>query len=431
MSKIYTIEQVNSYIKNIFVRDCVLGRICIKGEVSNCKYHNSGHIYFSLKDGKSQLNCVMFSGKRMNGLDFKLEDGQSVEADGQIDVYVRDGNYRFYASSIKKSGMGELYEKYSELKDRLYKEGLFDNSHKKKIPNYIKTLGVVTGENAAAMHDIENVTWRRNPYVRIVHAPAIVQGERAASSIVKALRRLDAYGTDVIILGRGGGSIEDLWSFNEEAVVRAVYELKTPVISAVGHEINMALTDYAADLRAPTPSAAAEMAVYEYTALEQYLVDVHSELLYGVADRIDRARDILEKSERSIEYFNPGKIIERKKEKLESVRYRMTELARRNLDDTIRTLERLSDEIYDEMHKKLAQTSHQMDIFHEKLRRLSPLEKIESGYGYISKNGMTVRSVKETAAGERISVTLKDGSLLCNIENIEYGELQVRHEDKH
>lgn len=423
MSKIYTIEQVNSYIKNIFVRDCVLGRICIKGEVSNCKYHNSGHIYFSLKDGKSQLNCVMFSGKRLNGLDFKLEDGQSVEADGQIDVYVRDGNYRFYASSIRKSGKGELYEKYNELKEKLYKEGLFDSEHKKKIPAYVKTLGVVTGENAAAMHDIENVTWRRNPYIHIVHAPAIVQGERGAASIVKALKKLDAYGTDVIILGRGGGSIEDLWSFNEEAVVRAVYELKTPVISAVGHEINVALTDYAADLRAPTPSAAAEMAVYEYAALEQHFVDIHSELIYGVMNRIDRAREILANGERNLEYLNPGKTVERKKEKLESVRQRMSELVGRNLNDTIQLLAGLSDEIQNEMHLKLAQTNHRMDIFHEKLRRLSPLEKIESGYGYVSKNGKTVKSVKEATVGDRISITLKDGNLLCNVEKIEHGEL--------
>lgn len=212
MSNVYSVSQINAYIKNMFVRDGVLSHICIKGEVSNCKYHSSGHIYFSIKDVNAQINCVMFLRDRQSGLSFKLENGQSIIACGRISFYERDGAVNMYVTEITSDGYGRLYEQYEKLKKQLLDEGLFDRSHKKTIPPYIKKLGIVTASTGAALRDILNITKRRNPYVQPVLYPAKVQGDGAAQSIVKAIRALDDYGVDVIIVGRGGGSIEDLWA---------------------------------------------------------------------------------------------------------------------------------------------------------------------------------------------------------------------------
>ena len=263
MQNVYTVAQVNAYIKNMFTQDFMLQSLFVRGEVSNCKYHSSGHIYFTLKDEKGAIACVMFAGNR-GGLKFKLENGQQVVAGGIVDVYEKDGKYQLYAKQIVQEGAGYLYEKYEALKQDLAERGMFAEQYKRPIPGYSQTLGVVTAPTGAAVRDIINVAKRRNPYIRILLYPAIVQGEQAAQSIANGIRALERQGVDVMIVGRGGGSLEDLWAFNEEIVAQAVFDCSIPVISAVGHETDHTIIDYVADLRAPTPSAAAELAVFDY-----------------------------------------------------------------------------------------------------------------------------------------------------------------------
>ena len=272
MQNVYTVAQVNAYIKNMFTQDFMLQSLFVRGEVSNCKYHSTGHIYFTLKDEKGAIACVMFAGNR-SGLKFRLENGQQVVVGGMVDVYERDGKYQLYAKQIVQEGAGYLYEKFEALKNEFAERGMFAEQYKRPIPAYIKTLGVVTAPTGAAVRDIINVAKRRNPYIRIILYPAIVQGDMAAQSIVNGIHALAAQGVDTIIVGRGGGSLEDLWAFNEEIVAQAVFDCEVPIISAVGHETDHTIIDYVADLRAPTPSAAAELAVFDYS---QFVLSLHN-----------------------------------------------------------------------------------------------------------------------------------------------------------
>ena len=267
MKNVYSVKQVNAYIKNMFAQDFMRNRIYVKGEVSNCKYHTSGHIYFSLKDESGSIACIMFAGQR-NGLAFRMQDGQQVIALGNVTTYERDGKYQLYAKEIILDGAGLLYEKFEALKKELGEMGMFAEEYKQPIPRFAKKIGIVTAPTGAAIRDIMNISARRNPYVQLILYPALVQGEAAAPSIVKGIEMLDAQGVEVIIVGRGGGSIEDLWAFNEEIVAKAIFNCRTPIISAVGHETDVTIADFVADMRAPTPSAAAELAVYEYQTLQ-------------------------------------------------------------------------------------------------------------------------------------------------------------------
>ena len=281
MKHVYSVGQVNKYIKNMFAQDFMLHHISIRGEVSNCKYHSSGHIYFTMKDADGTINAVMFAGSRREGLKFPMKEGDRVVVTGSVEVYERDGRYQIYARTIERDGEGNLYLKFEALKRELEEMGMFAEEYKQPIPTYAKTVGIVTAETGAAIQDIRNIAGRRNPYLQVILYPALVQGEGAAQSIVKGIRMLDEAGVDVIIVGRGGGSIEDLWAFNEESVARAIFECTTPVISAVGHETDFTIADFVADLRAPTPSAAAELAVDEFrSVLENFR-------MYG--DRLQRA----------------------------------------------------------------------------------------------------------------------------------------------
>ena len=241
MRNVYTVKQVNAYIKNMFTQDFMLNRIYIKGEVSNCKYHTSGHLYFSLKDESGTIACVMFAGQR-SGLSFRMQEGQQVIVLGSVSVYERDGRYQVYAKEIVLDGAGLLYEKFIKLKKELEEMGMFAPEYKKPIPKYVRTVGVVTAPTGAAVRDIINITRRRNPYVQILLYPALVQGDGASESVVRGIRALEEAKVDVMIVGRGGGSIEDLWAFNEENVARAVFECSVPVISAVGHETDTTIT---------------------------------------------------------------------------------------------------------------------------------------------------------------------------------------------
>ncbi len=294
MNSIYSVGQVNNYIKNMFQQDFLLNKVSIKGEVSNCKYHTSGHIYFSLKDETGALACVMFAGQR-KGLAFPMKNGDKVVVSGSVSVYERDGKYQLYAKEITLEGAGLLYERFLALKAELEEMGMFAKEYKQPIPAYAKTVGIVTAPTGAAIQDIRNVAGRRNPYVQLILYPALVQGDGAKESIIEGIEKLDAYGVDVMLVGRGGGSVEDLWAFNEEEVARAIFNCKTPIISAVGHETDTTIADFVADLRAPTPSAAAELAVADIRGVFQSLENYRQKLSRNLENKIQLLQQQIKK----------------------------------------------------------------------------------------------------------------------------------------
>ena len=393
----YTVSQVNAYIKNMFVQDFVLNRLSIKGEVSNCKYHTSGHIYFTLKDGKGALSAVMFASHRA-GLSFRLEEGQQVVVTGTVDVYERDGRYQLYAKEIRLDGQGELFARFIALRDELQEMGLFAPEYKQPIPRYAKKVGIVTAPTGAAIRDIMNIAHRRNPYVQLILFPALVQGEMAAPSIVKGIETLDELGLDVLIVGRGGGSIEDLWAFNEEIVARAIFDCGTPVISAVGHETDVTIADYVADLRAPTPSAAAELAVFDY---RQFMAD-----LSGCGQSLASAmgRKLLQEKSRLMQY---------------QLRLRLKDPARQ-LDEKRQRLADLEERMGRAMEGKLKERQHELALLASRLKGLSPLEKISGGFGFLSDGaGDRVSSVSQVEPGDLVQVQIRDGKLLTRVEQVE------------
>lgn len=387
MAKIYSVEQINNYIKNMFDTDFVLNKISVMGEVSNCKYHTSGHIYFTIKDKGNALAAIMFAGNR-SGLPFRLEDGMKIVASGNITVYERDGKYQLYAKSIERAGMGELYEKYLALKKELEEMGMFDAMFKQPIPKYVRKLGVVTASTGAAIQDIINVSTRRNPYIQIVLYPALVQGEGAVDSICEGIGCLDKYGVDVIIAGRGGGSIEDLWAFNDEKVARAIFDCHTPVISAVGHETDFTIADFVADLRAPTPSAAAELAVCDIRQLYDRISAYNEALKKAVYFRFENIRNRLSVYDVKIKALSPINVLNEK---------------RQHLDELWERLERTMTEIVREHKNNLA-------VRAARLEGLSPLSKLSRGYSYVADDdGRAVTSVKQVSKGQNLNINVSDG----------------------
>ena len=320
MAGIYSVSQVNSYVGTLFREDFMLRRIRVRGELSNVKYHSSGHIYFTMKDAGGTLSCVMFAGQR-KGLSFRVQEGQKIIAEGSVEVYERGGTYQLYASSVSLEGSGDLYAAFLRLKQELEEMGMFAPEYKKPIPKYASVVGVVTASTGAAVRDIINVASRRNPFVQLVLYPAQVQGHGAAESIVRGIRALDRYGVDVIIAGRGGGSIEDLWAFNEECVARAIFDARTPVISAVGHETDFTIADFVADLRAPTPSAAAEIAVREIAPIMMQIQDYADELTEKMNRQIKRNRMQVSSYERISSVMN--NVLRMKRLKAESYKHRV------------------------------------------------------------------------------------------------------------
>ena len=315
---IYSVGQVNTYIQNMFAQDFMLHQISIKGEVSNCKYHSSGHIYFTLKDQTGTIAAVMFSRYR-RGLAFQMKEGDKVVVTGSVEVYERDGKYQLYAREIELEGAGNLYLKFEALKRELEEMGMFDAAYKKPIPRYATRIGIVTAPTGAAIQDIRNIAARRNPYVQLILYPALVQGDGAAASIVRGIHALDVLGVDVIIVGRGGGSIEDLWAFNEEEVARAIFACNTPVISAVGHQTDTTISDYVADLRAPTPSAAAELAVFDVQLVEKWLMDYGTQMRRQLELKLNQMRTRLMHDEEKLRYLNPRAKLKENEKRLDEL----------------------------------------------------------------------------------------------------------------
>lgn len=393
---VYTVKQVNAYIKNMFTQDFMLNRIYVKGEVSNCKYHTSGHIYFSLKDESGTIACVMFAGQR-GGLSFHMSEGQQVVVLGSVSVYERSGSYQLYAKEIRLDGDGVLYERFQMLKRELEEMGMFAGEYKKPIPAYAKTVGIVTAPTGAAIRDIMNIAARRNPYVQLILYPAQVQGTGAKESIVQGIRALEAYGVDVMIVGRGGGSIEDLWAFNEEEVARAIFNCRIPVISAVGHETDTTIADYVADLRAPTPSAAAELAVSDYRQTKELLREYERKMSRMLEQQIRIKKLKLQEFQTKLGFLHP--------------RYRLQERQQRlvDLEDRLRLL----------MERRMQMARHKMALYAERMKGLSPLEKLSQGYSYVAgEDGKAVKSITQIRPKEELSIYVTDGVIRASVREI-------------
>lgn len=394
MEEARSVSQVNFYIKNMFTREYALNNILVRGEVSGCKYHSSGHIYFTINDSSSQLSCVMFASMR-SGLGFKMEEGSGVIVQGSINVYERDGRYQLYARKIIRDGGGRLYEEYEKMKKRLLEEGLFDADRKKKIPAYARSIGVVTAPDGAVIHDICNVAARRNPYVQIYLYPAKVQGNGAEDTVIKGIRYFAKTDVDTIIIGRGGGSIEDLWAFNSEKLAREIYVCNKPVISAVGHETDTTIADLAADLRAPTPSAAAELAVYPYMEVEAALREAAYSLKWQINNILKIKKLKLEQYHTVLKHLSPQDILGQK-------RLYVAECG---------------DKLLSVLQQKVVAARHQLELYVEELKGLSPLYKLKSGYSYVTdREGNNLRSARDIKEGQELVMHLQDGQVFATAD---------------
>lgn len=395
MRNVYSVRQVNAYIKNMFTQDFMLNRIYVKGEVSNCKYHTSGHIYFSLKDESGSIACIMFAGQRSR-LSFHMQDGQQVIVFGAVTTYERDGKYQLYAKEIILDGAGLLYEKYEALKRELSEMGMFAQEYKQPIPKFAKRIGVVTAPTGAAIRDIMNIASRRNPYIQMILYPALVQGEGAAASIVKGIQMLETQNVDLIIVGRGGGSIEDLWAFNEEIVARAIFNCSIPIISAVGHETDTTIADYVADLRAPTPSAAAELAVFEYQALENYMIERKMQLKRMMLQKIQIERLRIERYTLKMNYLHPGSKLREQQQRCVEIEQKLHLL----------------------MERKLNVAKQRLAIQIEKMKGLSPITKLNQGFSYVElEDKKVLKSVSDVKREDELMIYVTDGIVKAKVED--------------
>lgn len=392
--RVYSVGQVNTYIKNMFAQDFLLEKLSIKGEISNCKYHSSGHIYFSLKDSSGTIAAVMFAGYRKNGLKYRMRDGDHVVVTGSVEVYERDGRYQLYAREIVLDGAGALFLRFEALKKELAEMGMFAPEYKQPIPKYIRRLGIVTAPTGAAIQDIRNISHRRNPCVQLILYPALVQGDGAAQSIVNGIHALERLGVDTIIVGRGGGSIEDLWAFNEEIVARAIFECRIPVISAVGHETDTTIADYVADLRAPTPSAAAELAVYDLEQLLETLRMVRATLHMRMREHIRFERQRQEQLKIKLGYLSPRAVLHSKKQYVAD----------------------LEEKLQQRMEDRLVRQRHQIQLLAERMEAGSPVKKLSQGFSFVTdSHGHPVTKIAQVRRGESIDIRTLDGKIQAEV----------------
>ena len=417
-ASVYTVGQINRYIRGMFSQDILLSSVRVRGEVSNCKYHTSGHIFFSLKDATGTINCIMFAGNR-RGMDFRMADGDKVIADGSIEVYERDGRYQLYAKKISREGAGELYERFVRLKKELAEMGMFDPRYKKPVPKYAKRIGIVTAPTGAAIRDIQNIAGRRNPYVELILYPALVQGEGAKESIVRGIEILDRAGVDVIIVGRGGGSIEDLWAFNEEVVAQAIFDCETPVISAVGHETDTTIADYVADLRAPTPSAAAELAVFDFRAFKDALDRYRMALRRGPETKLNHLKMQLRLRQTKLAMRSPEAAVREKRRMLLDAEDALCEalagkilLLKARADNTGRRLA-------DGMTKTLYRDKLRLHGLIGRLKGLNPMDRLSQGFSFVTdEEGNAFTSVKSAHEGDVLTIFVSDGKVRAAIREV-------------
>ena len=390
MSKInntYTVAQVNKYIKKILDNDFILSNIVVKGEISNFKNHSSGHLYFSLKDESATIRCVMFKGQTL-GLKFMPEDGMKVLISGYISAYERDGQYQLYCDAIQLDGMGDLYAKYEKLKEKLQKEGLFDESRKKKLPLLPRKVAVITSPTGAVIKDILNVSLRRFPKANIKLFPASVQGEGAFNELVHQVNFINENNmADVIIIGRGGGSIEDLWNFNSEELAYAIANSKIPVVSAVGHETDFTICDFVSDLRAPTPSAAAEVVFPVLEELNYKLSNFEKRMKFALTENLKNKKKQLQRIYESYYFKRPQELVNKLKIRL---------------DNSQKDLINIEEKIINEKKNSFVKLTNKLDA-------LSPLKTLSRGYAVAIKDGVTIKSVLELKDNDKFKVKLSDG----------------------
>ncbi|GMQ57779.1 exodeoxyribonuclease VII large subunit [Vallitalea sediminicola] len=397
---IFSVSQVNAYIKKIFVNDYVINDIWIKGEISNCKIHRSGHVYFTLKDNNSAMSCVVFKNYR-DFVECELRDGINITARGYISVYERAGTFQLYVQQIKSDGMGELYKKFEILKEDLQRKGYFDLDNKKLIPRYPRKVGIVTSDTGAAVRDIINVSKRRNPYIGLVLYPSLVQGEGAASNIVRGIEYLDGIAdVDVIIIGRGGGSIEDLWCFNEEIVAKAIYEADTPIISAVGHETDFTISDFTSDLRAPTPSSAAELAIPAFDEIDSILEKYNYKLTNSINQKIESCIKAIELNKVKLDFNSPSMRVLKERQYLAE----------------------LEDRLNRRIKELINNNKNYVSLLQNKLSVLSPVTNLEKGYSYIENVDGQVKSITDVNMGETLLIQLHDGKVEAQVKKIESGK---------
>ncbi len=395
----YSVEQVNKYISSLLSGEPFLQGICVEGEVSNLKYHSSGHIYFDLKDASGKLSAAMFRQYR-GGLSYHMNEGDKVRARGDISVYTRNGTYQLLAKQVAACGAGDLYTRFEQLKKELEEMGMFAAEYKKPLPGYVRHLGVVTAPTGAAVRDVIRISTRRNPGIHITLFPAKVQGDGAAESVALGIERLNAIGVDAMIVGRGGGSIEDLWAFNEETVARAIFNSEVPVISAVGHETDTTIADFVADVRAATPSEAAELAVADVGKL--------IESLSAYRQRYDRLME-----RRLLEAWQRIDIIQDK--------LRLMHPAEK-LRQNMQMLKDKRERLISVMNKRMDTLEHRLEVAAGRLEGVSPLKRLQGGYSYLSDdNGRNIRSVSQVNIDDKVRAVLADGRLLMRIEDIEDG----------
>ena len=396
MKTIYSVFQVNTYIHNMFREDYLLSDVSVSGEISNLKFHSSGHIYFTLKDDKSAISCAIFR-QSAQKLNIALKDGDKIVASGSISNYVPNGSVTFNVTKVEYEGVGDLTKKFEELKQRLAEQGLFDQEFKKPIPKFPKTVGIVTAPTGAAIRDIISVSKRRNPYISLILYPALVQGDGASQSIVKGIETLEKADVDVIIVGRGGGSLEDLWAFNEEEVAYAIFQCSIPVISAVGHEIDFTISDFTADLRAATPSAAAELAVPD---IRQTIAD------------IDDLKVSLDKSFK--------RVLEKKRHKLVVCETKLNALSPVNKLNKQKLIADSYNNKLDLLIKKIIKEKKaELETLSERLKGVSPLERLKAGMAYVTDaSGKRVVGVDGLLKDDKVKLTMKDGYAFATIEKV-------------
>ncbi len=393
---IYSVFQINNYIHNMFKEDYLLSDVSVTGEISNLKFHSSGHIYFTLKDEQSAISCAIFRSNAQK-LNTELKDGDKIVANGSISNYVQSGSITFSVSSVEYAGVGDLTKRFEELKKKLSEQGLFDKEFKKPIPKFPKRIGVVTAPTGAAIRDIISVSKRRNPYISIILYPALVQGDGASATIVKGIETLEKIGVDVIIVGRGGGSLEDLWAFNEEEVAYAIFQSSIPIISAVGHEIDFTISDFTADLRAATPSAAAEIAVPDIKGTIADLKNLDNSLDRDMKRVIQLYRKKTELIDTRLNALSPANTVKKQKVIIDS------------FDNKLHFL----------MKKVIADKKHKLESFSDKLNSMSPLERLKAGMAYITDDkGERLSGVGSLSKESKIKIIMKDGYAIASVNEV-------------
>ena len=419
MNKDYiSVSDINRYLKNEFDNNPILRNVYLKGEISNFKYHSRGHLYFSLKDENSKINAVMFSysaGKLL----FTPKDGDGVLVKGKISVYEATGGYQIYVDEMIQDGVGNLHIEFEKLKEKLYKEGLFDKSHKKPMPRIPKRVGVVTAPTGAVIRDIISTLNRRFPLVEVYLFPSLVQGDGAKENLVKMIKKADSENLDVLIVGRGGGSLEDLWPFNEEMVARAIYDCNTPVISAVGHEVDVTISDYVADLRAPTPTAAAELCTPSALEIEKWLKNYHIRMYNAVNNKIDSLSITLNKYKNNYILNNPLSIYEVKEQKLDNLIDKLNMMFKNDIEKNTTKIENISNKLDMLIKNNISKNENKVENIITKLDLLNPLHILSKGYSVTKINDKIIKDASDVKTGDIINIKLNKGTIISEVKDVD------------